>query len=327
MQKLLLLYIIINLKSSSLYSNQTENININNNENNKKTIIEECKKIILNFEQLSGHLRDKATKLIKIEKTEKEGFFYHNLIEEAKNVHIQIQSENIQQSEYNATILTHLKALENCFYYPGDRQGESIRFIGDTASSTIRGGKTDIKILTELIQLKSQLKFQRFYQNAKNDIHHFVQNIASEIDDKENQIANTIEEAYSKKFNEIKSYIGIEESDGTSIKNYIDNTTKTINTFIDQKEKNIEKTIKKSILSLSRISFCIILAIFSHSAYQRLINIHKNKKHNKNYYKSFFDFYNKNIITIIDICLLITSSLYYINTPSYLHIIWQEKNI
>lgn len=303
MQKLLLLIYILS-NTIILQSSDEEPISEKNSnyKKNQENIACQCKEIIENLK--------KAPEIMLIQEQEsskkhhngypsimgggKDIYLYEravftSLADEAKTIIKQITSENIQDYEFNCTILTHLQAIQSCLEF-NSKAPYVVNYAYRGLDQIAYVYNKKINIMIELIQLKSQLKFQRLYQNATNDIKNFIHHTLRYLDDKEYKLSNHIEESYSKKLDEIKNYIGIKESDGISIKDYIENKTEIINTFINQKEKNLEQILKKSIFSLSRISFCIILGIFSHSAYQRLININNNKQKNKKTYKSFLIF-------------------------------------
>jgi hypothetical protein len=337
MQKLLLflIYAVTNfiiLQSSNTNFNSENEIN---NKKNEKTIISQCKEIIENLKKTPEIMTNKEQESLQKYQAamptgwggSKDIYLYEHavftsLAEEAKTISKQITSENIQDYECNPTILTHLQAIESCFEYnPNAPKAVNYAYRGIDQITYIVAKKTNI--MAELFQLKSQLKFQRLYQELKNDTKKLDQYINDKITMKEETISNRIEHAYSEKIDEIKKYIGITNSDGVSIKEYIINESEKATNFINAKEKKIEQTTIKCIFSLSRISLCIILGIFANSAYKRIIDLYNNRTKKKTY-RHFFDFFNKNIVSIIDFGLLIGSTLYCANTPKYLDRLWQK---
>jgi hypothetical protein len=315
----------------------------------KESIVNQCKEILNNLAKLPEEmLKKKEEAKKKFDKALPTAFggskdiylyeysFYNSLEPEAKNINEQIKLENIQEAEYNSTILTHLKTLQGYFNFNSDSP-LAVNYAYRGIDQIAKEGLTQVKITAELLQLKSQLKFQRLYQDCKKDLIKIDKYIDHKLTKKENELGEKIGNAFSEKISEIKDYIGITEEDGISIRNYINKKEndyiqkyleeiKKIKEYTNEKEKNIKNILEKSIFSLSRISLSIILGLFAYQTYNRLIKIYNENITKKQDLKSLLKSLRKNITHIIDSCVLIGSTIYIINTPSYLNKIWEKKN-
>lgn len=250
--------------------------------------------------------------------------FYSHMIPLAERIKDQIKLSDIQESEYNNTIVIHLNNILSLFKWTDEiTQANNWYAVRDYTSLTNRK-ITTLNIEKELALIEVHLEKERFIKKFENTLQ---KELLPEIQIK---LIKTLNEFTEKIINpkEIKLHNTLEnlEKNLNEKETKIYNEINTIKDFITEKEENFKITIKRSINSLSRVSLCVIAGLFAHSIYNRFMNTYNQKTENNKIKKSNSAFFKKNFINIIDSCLFFAAIFYIFTTPSHLKEIWKNKD-
>lgn len=236
--------------------------------------------------------------------------FYNHILPIADMIVNQLQSLNIQESEYDATILMHLKKIFTYIKHENIEETTSAMYrdIAGLANKKL----TEMNIEKELFLIELNLKTKRILPEIKKELKNTCKEfIEEEIDPRIHSITNKID-IIEMKFNEkeIKLYTEVEN----------------LKKLFDQKETNLNTTIQKSSISLCRISLCMLCGIFAYNSYNRLIKIYNENSEIKKYKQSMSNFLKTNLTHIADGLVFLGTIFYIFQTPFKLTKIWQSKD-
>ncbi len=162
----------------------------------------------------------------------------------------------------------------------------------------------------QFIELVNQL-FDEKLEKTSNIFDEKLEKTLDQLDEK-------IKPHLDKFYKEIENLKSKEEK----ITEYLEKIPK----YLDTKEKNIENILYKSIMSIKKISCCIICGLFSYNCYNRLIRKYNNYINSKTTKFSFIKKVKNNISNVFDIIVTILSLHYIKNTSKNIIDIWGKKD-
>ncbi len=284
--------------------------------------------------QKNQELLEKKNKKVKLAEQEEFQITTNKFLISTKE---KIDFLDIKEYEINQDLTLSIREIVDCFNFNQNHYKSDKWIGGGLIEESLKRAQNmlnlDVKLALYESKLHLLIKESRSTEQIKKKSSDWLITITEPL---RNDIKKDIEKCFKK----IQEYIGITEEDKKNISYHIDeqiiniqdrvnNTIKNINDTIDQKEKNIHTLSKNIVFSFSRLSFCFLCGLFIYKIYNRIINnIKQQNKEFENYKPQKNKKFNNKLLKLsylVESIIFITTSIYIIQTPSYLKNIWETK--